>query len=167
MYAGRAQYAVTREQPAILQRYSTALVQFAGAADTRSATWQSGDNDISFYATSSETGWSGRTDANRAAAVGLGPGAPGRALWDAAVAAGRDNSWSAGVAWKAAGAAFERRFYYSEEPILLRYHLISPQPGVAKGAACSVGAAGCPPGCQASPNDWLCTTTVPATFAAR
>jgi hypothetical protein len=83
------------------------------------------------------------------------------------VAAGRDNSWSAGVAWKTAGAAFERRFYYSEEPILLRYHLISPQPGVAKGAACSVGAAGCPPGCQASPNDWLGTTTVPATFAAR
>ena len=144
MYAGRAQYAVTREQPGIIQRFSTTLATYA--TDQVSAAWQSTANDVSFYATSSDTGWN-RLAGGRGAAVGLSEGD-----FTTALAAGNANQvcGAAGGAW-----ALLQRFYYSEEPILLRYHLLSPQPGAVKGPTCAPGVLPCP------------TTTVPATFATR
>lgn len=145
MYAGRAQYAVTREQPGILQRFSTALAEFAN--DQVSATWQSTANDISFYATTTATGWD-RQAGTRGAAVGLAQG-----TFTAAVAAGTTTqaTGDAHATWALSGV----KFYYSEEPILLRYHLLSPQPGKVKGPTCAPGVLPC------------ATSTVPETFAVR
>lgn len=153
MYAGRAQYAVTREQPGTLRRYSTSLVAWAEL--NASAAWQDTANDISFYATTTGTQWDrtaagaqgvawtlGRTAAQQASAV-----AAGVAAGDAGSNGGADGDGA---------TAKPLKVYYAEEPILLRFHLISPQPGVVKGgAACYRAGAGCT------------TSTVPATFAAR
>lgn len=147
MYAGRAQYAVTREQPGILQRFSTALAEFAN--DQVSATWQSTANDISFYATSSDTGWD-RQATGTGAAVGLA-----QATFTAAVGAGGASPTQATGAATATWALDGVKFYYSEEPILLRYHLLSPQPGKVKGPTCAAGVLPC------------ATSTVPETFAVR
>jgi len=140
MYAGRGQYAVTREQPGALGRYSTTLVPLLNV--NAQAAWQSTANDISFYATMTGTKWD-RTAAGRASALGISA-----AQLASAVGGGSPQTVSA-----QAGNALE--VHYAEEPIMLRFHLVSPQPGVVKGL----------PACSAVPG--CATVTAPATFATR